>query len=325
MRRYLAAAAMILVALVMLSSVPSAQAAPQSTAPQSNGTKEHKGLPPICQGAANQFNCASATVEGQASESEPDAWGRVSKHPEKVQKPGPAPRRDISGTWQVDGVDEFGFRGPGVFGAGAMPSDGYPDHVPPFSAAGLEAYHHNKPAFGIDAVPVARANDPVNFCDPPGFPRDDLYRLASVQLIQTPIQLVILYPRDKHWRTIWADGRELPKDPEPTWDGYSTGKWVDDTTFIVETNGTDDRTWLDNAGRPHSNALHVEERFHRVDHDTLELTVIVDDPKFYTKPWIALDKQPFKLQPADFSMGETRCSPSEMATYNSLVSDPAVK
>src|SRR5207253_1891424 len=83
-------------------------------------------------------------------------------------------------------------------------------------------------------------NDPLKFCDPPGFPRDDLHRLTSVQLLQTPLQVIILYPRDKHWRVIWADGRELPKDADPTWDGYSTGKWVDNTTFVVQTNGTDE-------------------------------------------------------------------------------------
>ena len=60
-----------------------------------------------------------------------------------------------------------------------------------------------------------------------------------------------------------------------------------------------------------------------VDHDTLEWTVIINDPKYYTKPWVALNKQPFKLQPADSSTGEGRCAPSEMALYNSLVSDPA--
>jgi len=62
-----------------------------------------------------------------------------------------------------------------------------------------------------------------------------------------------------------------------------------------------------------------------VDHDHMELTVTIDDPKFYTKPWLALNKQPFKLQPPDFSMSETRCSPSEMANYDSLVSTPIVK
>jgi hypothetical protein len=312
------ARAMILVPIFTLSSLAYGQTQPSET-------KEHKGLPPICQGEANRFNCASATVEGQTDEPGVDSWGRPVAPPVKGQRSAPAPRHDISGIWQVDGVDEFGFRGIlGIFGVPAMPSDGYPDHEPPYTKEGLEAYHRHKPVFGMDAVPAAQANDPVKMCDPNGFPRNDLHSLSTVQILQTPLQVVILYARYKDWRMIWADGRELPKDPDPTWDGYSAGKWVDNTTFVAQTNGTDERTWLDNAGRPHSDALRVEERFHRVDHDHMELTVTIDDPKMYTKPWVALDKQVFKLQPPDFSMAETRCSPSEMATYDSLVSSPIV-
>ena len=290
---------------------------------QSGQATEHKGIPPICQ--RDRFNCASPPVKGQVTDTEPgaDVWGRTVRRREAGSKPGPAPRHDISGTWRADGVDEFGYRGPGIFGAGAMPSDGYPDHEPPYTKEGLAAYHTHKPVFGWDMVPAAQTNDPVKSCDPQGFPRDDLHGFGAAQILQTPQQVVLLYAMYKDWRVIWADGRELPKDPEPTWNGYSTGKWVDDTTFVVETNGLDERTWLDNAGRPHSDELRVEERVHRVDSDTLEWTVIINDPKYYTKPWVALNKQPFKLQPADSSTGERRCAPSEMALYDSLVSDPA--
>jgi hypothetical protein len=322
MRKRFWACAIFILPVLVSSSLMHAQ-----TASESGQKIEHKGLPPICQGEANRFNCASAPVEGQGgAEAEPavDVWRRTVRRPPRNEKPQPAPRHDISGTWRVDGVDEFGYSGAGIFGAGAMPSDGYPDHEPPYTKEGLAAYHSHKPVFGMDAVPAAQTNDPVKSCDPQGFPRDDLHGLGTAQILQTPVQMVILYGGSsyKDWRVIWADGRELPKDPDPTWTGYSTGKWVDDTTFIVETNGTDERTWLDNAGRPHSDELRVEERFHRVDRDTLEWTVIINDPKYYTKPWAALDKQPFKLQPADSSIGEGRCVPSEMALYNSLVSDP---
>ena len=311
--------AMVLVAVLILSSFAHAQA-------QSGDAKGHKGLPPICQGEANRFNCASATVEGQTDEPGVDSWGRPVAPPVKGAKSAPAAQHDISGIWQVDGVDEFGFRGIlGIFGVPALPSDGYPDHEPPYTKEGLEAYHRHKPVFGMAAVPAAQANDPVKMCDPNGFPRNDLHSLSTMQILQTQLQVVILYSRYKDWRMIWADGRALPKDPDPTWDGYSTGKWVDNTTFVVQTNGTDERTWLDNAGRPHSDELRVEERFHRVDHDHMELTVTINDPKMYTRPWVAMDKQAFRLQPADFSMAETRCSPSEMAAYDRLVSSPIVK
>jgi hypothetical protein len=123
-------------------------------------------------------------------------------------------------------------------------------------------------------------------------------------------------------RVIWTDGRELPRDPEPRWFGYSVGKWVDDYTLVVQTAGIDERSWLDLVGRPHSGDLRVEERFHRVDHDHLEWTVRIDDPKMYAKVWVALDKFPMKLLPADFDVREMICSPSENEKYNKLIANP---
>jgi hypothetical protein len=81
---------------------------------------------------------------------------------------------------------------------------------------------------------------------------------------------------------IWIDGRELPKKiPAPRYYGYSVGKWVDDTTLLVDTIGIEGepKMWLDEAGRPASDAMHVEERFHRVDRNNLEVTVTIDHPK----------------------------------------------
>jgi hypothetical protein len=86
-----------------------------------------------------------------------------------------------------------------------------------------------------------------------------------------------------------------PDDEEPAFLGYSVGKWQDDYNFVVETTGTDARTWLDNAGRPHSEDLRVTEVFHRVDHDTLELSMTIDDPKSYTAPWTVTLRQPLVL------------------------------
>ena len=85
---------------------------------------------------------------------------------------------------------------------------------------------------------------------------------------------------------------------------------------MVETNGTDARTWLDNAGRPHSEEMHVEEVYHRVNRDRMELSMTIDDPKVYSKPWLALDKLPMKLMPANTDVPEMMCSPSELAEYN---------
>ncbi len=202
-----------------------------------------------------------------------------------------------------------------------MPADG--KHEPPYTAAGLEAFRRNKPSNGPNQVSAAEDNDPVHICDPQGFPRENLFELRATQILQTPLQVVLLYTYDKIWRVIWTDGRALPKDPDSRWFGYSIGKWKDDYTFVAETNGTDERTWLDNAGRPHSSDLRVEEQFHRVDRDTLDLTVTIDDPKMYTKPWVALDKMRFKLQPPNTDIREMLCSPSETNEYNKKLAGPA--
>jgi hypothetical protein len=233
------------------------------------------------------------------------------------QKAAPAPRHDISGTWDP------GNRGIQGRGPQAMPADGRPEHSPPFTPLGLQMFMRNKPANGPTEVPEAQVNDPVHSCDPQGFPRENLFELRTTQILQTPVKVVVLYEYDKVWRVIWTDGRELPKDPEPRWYGYSVGKWKDDTTLVVETNGTDERTWLDNSGRPHSEDLRVEEQFHRVDHDILELSLTINDPKVYSKPWVALDKFRFDLQPADFDVREMICSPSETAEYNKKHAIPA--
>lgn len=233
------------------------------------------------------------------------------------QKAAPAPRRDISGTWDPGngGIQPLGPRN--------MPEDGKPEHQLPYTPLGLEALNAHKPSNGVRSVLPGETNDPVVYCDPQGMPREDLYELRTTQIIQAPLKVFVLYEFGKIWRVVWTDGRELPKDPESRWFGYSIGKWEDDYTFVVQTSGTDERTWVDRAGRPHSADLRVEEKFHRVDHDTLELTVTINDPKMYTKPWVALDKLPFKLKPPNFDVREMMCSPSEFAEYNKIIGNPA--
>jgi hypothetical protein len=244
-----------------------------------------------------------------------DGWGRPIPKPATGYQPGPAPRHDISGIWdppnEVAGVQPLG--------AHALPDDGKPEHQLPYTPAGLEALKLTKPSNGSRSVLPAETNDPVVSCDPQGFPREDLYELRTTQILQRPDSVVMLYTYGRVWRVIWTDGRELPKDPEPRWYGYSVGKWVDDYTLVVQSYGMDERTWIDRAGRPHSADLRVEERFHRVDSDHLELSLTINDPKMYTKPWVALDKFRFDLEPPDVDIHEMICSPTDFAEYNRVI------
>jgi hypothetical protein len=103
------------------------------------------------------------------------------------------------------------------------------------------------------------------------------------KIVQTPTLIVIL-GEDLTYRQIFLDGRDLPADPNPDFMGYSVGYWEGDT-LVVTTAGYNDRTWLDYAGHPHTEALRTTERFHRMDFGHLEITETFDDPKAYAHPW----------------------------------------
>jgi hypothetical protein len=228
--------------------------------------------------------------------------------------PAPAPRHDITGTWTPARSPGDGI---GFAGARDMPEDGKPEHQLPYTPLAREKMKSYKPGNGAREALPADINDPaVIYCDPQGMPRQDLYELRTTQILQTPEKVVILYQFSRIWRVLWADGRELPKDPDTTWFGYTVGKWVDDYTFVAQTVGTDAKSWLDKGGRPHSEDQRVEERFHRVNHDLLELTVTIDDPKMYTHPWVALNKFPMKLLPPTTDVSEMMCSVSEFMDFN---------
>ena len=143
--------------------------------------------------------------------------------------------------------------------------------------------------------------------------------------IQHTSASLIIYENDQVWRSIWTDGRAFPGITEPRWYGYSVGKWMDDYTFVVDTVGLDERTWLDNAGDPHSDQMRVEETYHRVDQNTLELTVKIDDPKAYKEPWFGLKNFALHRQSAGFDIREMICAPSEAEEYKKQVAEPATR
>jgi hypothetical protein len=265
----------------------------------------------------------------------PDLWNTVPpiKPYYAGKKSGPAPKRDLSGVW--DAAEADGGRQPSgalehpalIKPRGQGIEGGQPDetgimHPLPYTPEGLAALKENKPSGpGVRQVPAALTNDPMDMCDPVGFPRMELYELRTIELVQTANQVIYLNEYYGNFRVIWTDGRELPKNPELRWNGYSVGKWVDDYTFVVTTVGLDPRSWVDHAGRPHSDQLRVEERFHRVDHDNMELTVTITDPKYYTEPWQGLKNFPLHLQPAGFDMPEFLCSGTDNAEYRKEVEE----
>lgn len=248
---------------------------------------------------------------------------------EKDKKP--APRRSLVGLWgglignrQVTNQS---------FGVHLRPNNGRPENQLPFTPYGLERYKSHKALEGVDAVAPAATNDPRVRCEPLGMARHNHYDLG-IQIFQDEYKIAMLYQYDNRWRIIWTDGRSLPtlvdggveidgKYREARWFGYSVGKWVDDYTLEVQTVGTmaEDRVWLDNTGRPISDQLRVTETFRRLDHDALEWSETIDDPKMYTRPWQTM-KMPLQLQDPRTDVMTRYCSPSEIEAYNTIYGGP---
>jgi hypothetical protein len=245
---------------------------------------------------------------GSAAPATAQTWNSDGKTaPSAAPSTAPIPARDLTGLWDAGQV-------------GINPKL----VTPPMTTWGEQRAKEYKAGSGERAVPVAEINDPLStICAPSGFPRVLLFEFRPFQVIQTSNQVLMLYMFEKRWRVIWTDGRELPKDPDPRWYGYSVGKWEDDNTFVVQTIGIDDRTWLDNQGDPHSENLRVEERYRRTGYNNLELTVTITDPAAYTKPWIGRDKLPLRRLPPETDLMEMICSPQDAQEYQKLIAAPS--
>jgi len=181
----------------------------------------------------------------------------------------PAPKTadgkpDLSGIWEPNGIKYLI----------NIAADLKPEDVP-FKPEAAALYKERVQTFGKD--------DPDARCLPSGMPRKDAIT-SPYKIIQQPGEIVFLYESRTTFRQVFTDGRALPVDPQPTWDGYSVGHWEGDT-LVVETRGMNGLTWLDSNGHPLSDAMHLTEKFRRPDFGHMEIEITIDDPKNYTKPW----------------------------------------
>jgi hypothetical protein len=198
--------------------------------------------------------------------------------------------------------------------------------VPPgaFTPAGKAAFEANKPSFGVRAVAPALGNDPLGGANPPGIPRALISHATKIQFIPLADKTVQLVEWNRVWREIWTDGRALPDDPDTAWYGYSVGRW-EGNEFVIDTIGLDPRAWVDEEGTPKSEGARVQERYHRLDRDNLELTVIVTDPALYTRPIGADTKFYWRLQPntPTGNFIEDIFAPIDEESFNKRVRNPA--
>ena len=205
--------------------------------------------------------------------------------------------RDLSGQWS------------GGLGGG-LHSVGQPPTMLPEAKARFDA---NTAELKVAGATITV--DPTFSCEPPGVPR--IYDLGSslVEVYQAkdrPDRIFLFYEVIHTWRTIWMINRPMPDNGGvPRALGYSLGHW-EGNDLVVDTTGFADWGWINRSGYPHSDALHVVERFHRPDLGHLRLDVTLNDPKAYAQPWkMAID---FTLK-SDWDFAESFCRPSESANF----------
>jgi hypothetical protein len=198
----------------------------------------------------------------------------------------PAPRTadgkpDLSGVW----------RGAGPLYRFNIAQDLEPQDVQPWAEQ-----------LFLKRVRDSRKDSPLARCLPVSVPFHDFFNLMHI--VQTPAHMVLLYesPNSPH-RTVYTDGRELPMDPNPTWLGYSVGRW-DGDTFVISTAGFNDRGWLDSAGHPQTESLRITERMRRRDFGHMDFEITIDDPKVFSRPFTIKTE---RLLAADTDLIEDVC------------------
>ena len=149
-------------------------------------------------------------------------------------------------------------------------------------------------------------DDPTGHCIPGGVPRSNAVPYPF-KILNSDGMVVILYEAVHGYRQIFTDGSELPKDPNPNWQGYSVGRWEKEA-FVVDSSGFVENSWLDNGGHPGTESLRVTEQFRRKDFGHLEIAVTINDEKAYTKPWTIT--MPYEFL-ADTDLLEYVCTENE--------------
>jgi hypothetical protein len=264
----------------------------------------------------------SSVASGQSAPSQPKQ-GNEAHSPWKyypmdraVGDGGPAPKRDLTGTWA----------GPGSGAAVPRGTNAQDPTGPPMTPLGQQLFAMHKP---IGKFSPAGTNDPhTRYCDPFGFPQNMTDEIRGMTITTLPNRTFILIQYMDVWREIWTDGRSLPMGVaegknglDPKINGYSVGHWEDDYTFVVDTTGLDPDTWTTKNGYPHSIDAHVQERFHRDSKNDLTLTLTMDDPKLYTKQF-DLGQEHFRWIPNQM-LDDFTCIPSQVQEYLKEMGDPA--
>jgi hypothetical protein len=188
-----------------------------------------------------------------------------------------------------------------------LESDLRPDDVQPWAQAAAKRSAEN-----------LRTDFWTTRCLPPG-PLFGLLDLSKI--VQTPGLIVILAEAANRYRQIFIDGRGLPKDPNPAWQGYSVGHWEGDA-LVVETAGFNDKSVVDYELHPHTEALRLTERYRRRDFGHMERQITIDDPKAFTRAWTM--KTAIQLEP-DTELLEFVCNENEKDVKHFVITEHDTK
>jgi hypothetical protein len=190
---------------------------------------------------------------------------------------------DLSGDWGPD--NRPGRGGIGQSLSAADPAGRMRGKEPdiPYLPWALEKTMSEVPPTGPDARFEATTDPQIHYCEPPGPAHIFMYP-AKTKFIQTPEAVYILHEVGPVFRIVWLNSKH-PEDPDPQYWGHSIGWYENGDTLVVDTVGLNDRTWLDQVGHPHTERLHLVERYRRVDAESIEIDFTVDDPGAYAKPW----------------------------------------
>ena len=220
---------------------------------------------------------------------------------------------DFSGVWSRAG-------GAGTGSNAAKGSTQWGGELPSYTPEGLARYNANKPGKGPRQIPPANGNDPLGDSNPPGLYRTLIYN-RPFEFVQSKDKVTQLFEWAKIWRNIWTDGRPVPDDVPagPYWYGYSVGKWEGDT-LVITTLGVDDRAWLDEWGTPFSTDARFTERWKKIGPDRLQLTLTVNDPVVYTKPWTSA---PINFNRQKDEVLEMIFAPIDEKVFNTRIRNPA--
>jgi hypothetical protein len=215
---------------------------------------------------------------------------------------------DLSGNWGYAIGNSFSPRGTAQ--DAGTPADGVP--YQPWALEKFKSHHTmsgpNATFASRDAnLEVTDGSDPVEQCIPHGVPRI-LTWPAKFKFVQGPEVVYILYEYGPSWRPVWLNKPHPPADElDSTFWGHSTGRYEGADTLVVDTVGLNEKTWLDDVGRPHTDKLHVIERYRRLDKNRLEVTLTIDDPGAYTAPF-TYGPRTVQLRTTDFGAALWTCT-----------------